>query len=1007
MRRFFDAVSIQRRALTLVLASILVLGAYAAAHLPNSILPEVTFPRVKILADSGELPSDAMMRAVTKPLEESIRRVPGVLEVRSATSRGSAEINLDCAWDSDMNLTLQRVQAQIEAVRPSLAPGTTLDARLMNPTLFPVLGFSMTSDRVSLAQLRDFAVTLMTPEISRLPGVAEVIVQGGRRLEARVTLDPAALQARGLDAAGVADVVRHASVLESVGLLESNQELYLGLADGRPTDLASLAAIPVPLASGAPVPLGQLGSIRLEQAPEFTRHRAQGREAVLVNVLRQPAASAITLSDATHRWLRDNRGRLPAGVTIETFYDQSELVRASAASVRDSLLVGSLLAILIIIFFLRSFRLGLAGALVLPGSIAGTLIGLALAHQSLNMMTLGGIAAAVGLVLDDAIVVVEHLAASASGPQARTRSQAMAAITPTLIGSSACTLAILAPFVLLGGVTGAFFRVLALAMALMLGISLVLCLTLVPLTSPDTRVVHATPPREKKGVRDIFDRWMHFSARKAWVGIAGVMLCVGLSIPLYASLGTGFLPEMDEGSMILDYIGPPGSSLTETDRMLQELEKEIARTPEIVSWSRRTGDQLGFFITEPNIGDYVLRLRPGRRRGAEEIADDLRERIEGALPAVEIEFGQLVEDVIGDLTTAPQPIEVRVFSEDRALARAKAQEVAGLLSRVRGVVDVKDGVVVSGPTVTISPGPVAARLGLNAEDLARAAAPAIAGVDVGGIVRGARAWTVRVVLPQPPGLSGTAALASLPVPLPEGRRARLGDLATLRTDPGETEIARDNLRNMVSVTARLSGRDLGSAMTEIQRRVRREIILPTEATIHYAGLWAEQQSSFRGLVAVLLGAVVLVTVILLLSFRSWWIAAAVLGVVVSSLAGVLGALHAGGASFNISSFVGAIMMVGIVSENAYFLVESYRMHRVSGRSGPEAAYAAAARRTRPVLMTTFAGVAALAPLALGIGAGSALLKPLALGVVGGFVTSAFLLLLVLPSLLGRFGSLPE
>jgi multidrug efflux pump subunit AcrB len=1007
VKRFFDSVHVQRRALTLIFAAILVLGAYAALRLPSSILPEVTFPRVTILADSGELPSDAMMRGVTRPLEESIRRVPGVLEVRSATSRGSAEINLDCAWTSDMNLTLQRVQAQVEAVRPRLAPGTTLDTRLMNPTLFPVLGFSMTSDRVSLARLRDVAVLLMTPELSRLPGVAEVIVQGGRRLEARITLDPAALQARGLDAAGVADVVRNASVLESVGLLESNQELYLGLADGRPTDLASLGDIPVPIAAGPPVALGQLGRIQLEDAPEFTRYRAQGREAVLVSVLRQPAASAITLSDAIHRWLRENRRRLPAGVRIETFYDQSELVRASARSVRDSLLVGALLAILIIIVFLRSLRLGVAGALVLPGSIAGTLIGLSLAHQSLNMMTLGGIAAAVGLVLDDAIVVVEHLAARSSGPDACSRSHAMAEITPTLVGSSACTLAILAPFVLLGGVTGAFFRVLSLSMALMLGVSLLLCLTLVPLTSPDAQVIRAPLPGAPRGVRGAFGRAMRFAAGNVWVGFAAVVLCVGLAVPLYATLGTGFLPEMDEGALILDYVAPPGSSLTETDRMLQELEKEIARTPEVVAWSRRTGDQLGFFITEPNIGDYVLRLRPGRRRSAEEVADDLRARIESVLPAVEVEFGQLVEDVIGDLTTNPQPIEVRVFSEDRAMAEAKAREVAALLARVRGVVDIKAGVVVSGPTVTIAPGAAAARLGLSAGDLARTAAPAIAGVEVGAIVRGARAWTVRVVLPRPPGLSGTAALAALPISLGEGRRATLGSLATVRTDPGETEIARDNLRTMVGVTARLSGRDLGSAMAEIERRVRRELVLPPEATIHYAGLWAEQQSSFRGLVAVLIGAVALVTLILLFSFRSWYLAAAVLMVVVSSLIGVLGALHLGGASFNISSFVGAIMMVGIVSENAYFLVESYCRHRSAGRSGPEAAHAAAVRRTRPVLMTTFAGVAALAPLALGVGAGSALLKPLALAVVGGFVTSAFLLLLVLPSLLGRFGRPPE
>ena len=638
---------------------------------------------------------------------------------------------------------------------------------------------------------------------------------------------------------------------------------------------------------------------------------------------------------------------------------------------------------------------------MLPGSIALTLIALAQLHQSLNMMTLGGIAAAVGLVLDDAIVVVEHLATRLTGPQACTRSQAMAEILPTLCGSSLCTLAMFLPFVMLGGVTGAFFRVLSLAMALMLSASLLLCLTLVPLVSPSIHAhANAGPTRERAGG---FQRALRFSTAHAWVGLLAVALCVGLAIPLQMSLGTGFLPEMDEGSLILDYAAPPGTALSETDRMLQQVERELVATPEIASWSRRTGEQLGFFITEPNLGDYVIRLWPRRRRSAEEVADDLRRRIEGAQPGLRIEFGQLVEDVIGDLTTTPQPIEVRILCEDRVLAQSKAIEVAQLLARIRGVVDVKSGVVVSGPNVTIVPGPGAARAGLDAAALARSVAPAVAGVEVGEIVRGARAWNVRVTLPPPSGLSGNAALAEVAIPTGAGRRARLGDLATLRTDPGETEIARDNLRTMVAVTARLSGRDLGSAMVEIRRTLTRQLALPADASIQFGGLWAEQQSSFRGLAAVLVGVTALMALILLLAFRSWGQLAAVLLVIASSLIGVFAALHLGGATFNISSFVGAIMTVGIVSENAYFLIASYRASRADGRSAAEAAVAASTRRARPVLMTTAAGIAALAPLALGLGSGATLLRPLAIAVVGGFCASALLLLLVLPSLLATFG----
>jgi len=996
-RGLFDHVYAQRRALLLLLAGLIVLAVFALRKMPASILPEVAFPRVKVIADAGELPSEVVLRDVTRPLEESVRRVPGITEIRSTTSRGSAEINLDSEWGTDLNLTVQRIQAQIDAARATLPAGTTIDVRLMSPTLFPVLGFSLTSDRVPLAQLRDFADLTLRPELSRLPGVSEVVIQGGRKLEARVTLDPVALESRGLDAAAVIDAVRKTTALESVGLLEANAQLYLGLVDGRPRDLATLDSLMIPVSSGSPVMLGQLGRISLEEAPEFLRYRANSREAVLVNLLRQRSASAITLSKAAQAWFDENRKRFPAGVTVQTFYDQSDLVRASVGSVRDSLLVGAILAVLVIMIVLRSRRLGLSGAVVLPASIALTAVGLSLSGQSLNMMTLGGIAAAVGLVLDDGIVVVEHLAARSRGEHPATRAQAMGEITPTLVGSSLCSLAIFLPFVFLGGVTGAFFRVLTLSMALMLGASLVLCLTLVPLVSPSSTVQHRDRPTPALYMRTL----RRFTERR-WLGVTVVALAILLAIPLYLTLGSGFLPEMDEGALIMDYVAPPGTSLQETDRMLQQVEREIAAMPEITSWSRRTGDQLGFFITEPNIGDYVLRLRPNHRRGADEIADDLRGRIERTQPALEVEFGQLVEDVIGDLTTTPQPIEVRIFDENRLIAEDKAREVSAVLADVNGVVDVKSGVVVSGPNVTIAPEPSVARTGKTTQDLAEDVTPAVGGTDVGSIARGARVWPIRFVLPRPAGLSGAQVIEQIAVPVGTGR-VRLADVASIRTTPGETEIDRYNLRTMVAPTARLSGRDLGSAMGEVQRKIRQRVAFPPDAKVQYAGQWAEQQSSFRGLSGVLVGAVVLVTLILLASFQSWRQSAAVLLVVASALVGVFAALHVGGATFNISSFVGAIMVVGIVSENAYFLVASHRAALRRGVAPAEAAREAALRRARPVLMTTFAGVAALTPLALGVGAGSALLKPLAIAVVGGFVTTAALLLLVLPSLLAGFG----
>jgi multidrug efflux pump subunit AcrB len=1012
VKAFFEFVLRQWRAVSFACVAMTALGLAIGLQLPAAILPDVTFPRITVIADSGERPGEEMLRAVTRPLEVSIRRVPGVKEMRSKTSRGSTEINLDCEWSSDMDLTLQRVQAQIDATRSALPSGTSVEARLMNPTLFPVLGYSLTSDTRSLAQLRDLAELVLKPELGRLPGAAEVVVQGGRRLEARVTLDPTALEARGLRAQDVAETLQRATELRSVGLVDANRELYLGLVDARPPGLAALAEISVAVRGGQPVPLAQLGHISLEEAPEFVRYAARSREAVLLNVMRRPSASTLGLARAVHGWLAVHRKLIPADVQIEAFYDQSDLVRSSVGSVRDSLLVGALLAVVVVMLFLRSPRLGLAGAIVLPGSVALTLLGLWLTHQSLNMMTLGGMAAAVGLVLDDAIVVVEHVAhrAAARATQhgqpssAQGHAEAMREILLPLLGSSLCTIAIFVPFILLGGVAGAFFKVLALTMTLMLCSSFVLCITFVPLVSR----VRPAARRPSRG-DGALGRVLEFSVRHGWAGLLAAALLVAAAIPLRASLGSGFLPEMDEGSLIIDYVSPPGTSLVETDRILREVEREITATPEIEAWSRRTGDQLGFFITEPNGGDYVLKLRQRRRRSAEEVADDLRQRIEASQPSLQIEFGQLVEDVIGDLTSNPQPIEVRVFGEDRPLSESFAQRVAQILDQVPGVVDVRSGVVVSGPNVAIVPGSTAIRLGLDAPALADGVLPAVAGLDAGQILRGARVWPIRIVLP--PGGKVTAAqdLGQLRLPAAPGRWLPLAGLAEVRVEPGQTEIARDDQRTMVSVTARLSHRDLGSAMSEIQARLDHGLALPLDMSLHYGGLFEEQQASFRGLASVLAGATAAVLLILLVSFRSWRQTLGVLLVVAASLAGVLGALHVAGATFNISSFVGAIMMVGIVSENAYFLVISYRESVAQGATAVEAASAAARRRTRPVLMTIAAGIGALGPLAVGLGAGSALLKPLAVAVIGGFLVSGPLILVVLPSLLagargGRLGA---
>ncbi len=1013
--------AVRRRALALYLlvAILAAAGVAVVRRLPVSIFPQVTFPIVKVIADAGEVPAARMMPSVTRPLEEAVLRVPGIRSVRSTTSRGSSELSARFAWGTDMAVALQRVEAETQRIRPSLPSGTRIDVAWMNPATFPILGYALTSETRSQADLLALAEYTLKPALIRIPGVAQVQIQGGRRREFRVVVDPAALEARRLSVTDVVAAVRRDDQVRAAGLLERNHELYLTLVGERVHDLAGLAALAVPVPGGPPATLGQLGRVETADEVSWIRTSAGGRPAVLVNVLQQPTASAVAIAAGVGELLA-REPLIPPDTRWTTFYDQARFVSDSVAGTRDAIAIGIALAALVLLLFLRNWRLTAVAAVNVPLSVAIVFLGLGLTGQTVNLMTLAGVAAALGLIADDAIVVVEnvhrHREEGGPGDPAET---GLREILPALLGSSLATTVILLPFTLLSGVVGAFFRPLALTMAVSLVVSFVLAVTSVPVAAGllESRAVPA-PGRLRAGLAAAWRRagggrlsagaralggWSGrayarlvglFVARGAVAALLALLLAAGAAW-LYRGMGTDFLPSMDEGSIIIDYWTPPGTSLADTERMLEQAEKVILSLPDVEGYSRRTGTQLGFFITEPNSGDYVVKLKPRRlRRPADEVIGALRTRLAAVEPALHTDFGQLLEDNIGDLTGgAPQPVNVKIFGDDPALLRARAREVAGAIAAVPGVSDVFDGTVVAGPAldVTLRPG-AAARYGLTSEDLHAAVEPSIQGTVAGQVRVGERVYDLRVLAPAGP------ALPELPVRTPAGALVHLGDVATVSTGAPETEIRRENLKTYASVTGRIGGRSLGAVMADVRREVTRRVPLAPGSSIHYGGLYEQQQSSFRGLLGVLLAGLVLVSVVVLVEFADWRAPLVTSAVAVASLAGVLGALRLAGQTLNVSSYVGAIMMVGIVGENAVFVIHEARLALRRGLAPAEAWAAAARRRLRPVAMTVLATGCALAPLALAVGQGSQLMQPLAIAVIGGFALSGPLVLLVLPGL---------
>ncbi|HEY6208414.1 MAG TPA: efflux RND transporter permease subunit [Gemmatimonadales bacterium] len=991
----------RRRAVALgaLLVVLAAAGVYEALGLPAAIFPSVTFPLVKVIADVGEEPAAGMMPTVTRPLEEAMARVPGVRLVRSITSRGSSEITALFAWGTDMKDALQRAQAETQRIRTDLPPETRIDVEWMNPAIFPIQGYALTSATRTDAELRELAEYTLKPALIRIPGIAQVEVQGGRLREFEVRLDARTLQGRRLAVQDVVTAIKENHEVRSAGLAEQNHELYLTLVDGRARGVDELARLSLPVPGGPPASLGELGTVTVADEVSYVRTTADGRAAVLVNVIRQPSANTVAIADAVRALFRDRPDLLPPDVRWSNFYDQAQFVSDSVRGTRDAILIGVGLAALVLLVFLRRPRLTLIAVLSIPFTVAIVLLLLGVTGQTINLMTLAGVAAGVGLIADDAIVVVEnierHHAGGGPGDEAE---RAILELAPALVGSSLSTIVILLPFAALSGVVGAFFRPLALTMALALLVSFFIAALAVPVAvsrfgfrreAERRRAPSRSPPVHERAVQ-----WFvaHGSA-----GVGALALLLVVSLAAYRLIGTDFLPHMDEGSIILDYWTPPGTSLTDTDEMLGQVERVILALPDVASYSRRTGTQLGFFITEPNRGDYVIKLKPlGRRRAVDEVIADLRDTIQAIEPAIRTDFGQLLEDNIGDLTGgAPQPIDIKIFGDDPELLAAKAKEVARAIAGVQGVEDVFDGIVIAGPPLSIRVDPRAlARYGLTTDAVQAAVEPAVTGTVVGQVRVGDRMYDLRVFLRQ----DGPLGEVRVRAPGASGALLPLAQLAAISTGAPEAEINRENLKTFVGVTARLAGRDLGSAIGEIRRRIAAQVTLAPGMSIAYGGQYEQQQQSFRGLLTVLLASLALVSVVVLFEFGDWRAPLVTSACAIAALAGVLVALLATGMTLNVSSYVGAILIVGLVGENAIFVIHAARLELRQGATVSAAWTGASRHRLRPVAMTILATAFALTPLALAIGQGAQLMQPLAVGVIGGFVLSGPIVLLVLPSL---------
>jgi CzcA family heavy metal efflux pump len=1004
MKNFFIS---YKNPLAVVIVIIIMGGMFAYSKLQTSLFPEITFPKIKIVADAGLQPVDKMMVTVTKPLENAIKQVPDLTTIRSITSRGSCEISAYINWDANIDLSQQRIESRITAIRNNLPSGVQITVEKMNPSILPVMGYTMETNSNSHTpiDMKQIAMYTVKPYLSQVTGVAEVRIIGGKEKEFWLTLDAQKMSTLGITPDVLSNALLATNFIQSNGYVSDYRFLYLTVTDATVHSLDELKNLIISNNGRRIVQLKDIADVNINEGIEYTKINANGRQGLLVAVIKQPNSNLVDLSRDMKQKVTDLQKILPSGITIQPYYIQSDFVNDAVKSVTDSLWIGLALAIFVAIIFLRSIKASSTILLTIPITICTSLIAMYAAGYTLNIMTLGAIAAAIGLIIDDAIVVVEQIHRSheeqPNEPTTVVVQKAIHYLLPAMIGSSISTIVIFIPFELMSGVAGAYFKVMTNTMIITLVCSFFVTWIFLPviyLLLTSKKILKKASKKVEKPHDVKQQKWVSFFIFKPYISliiVAFLSLAIFLILP---QLETGFLPEIDEGSIVLDYDSPPGTSLEETDRLLREAEKLIIKVPEVEAYSRRTGTQMGFFITEPSRGDYLIQLKKKRSRTTDEVIADLRKQIESSQPALRIDFGQVIGDMLGDLMTSVQPIEIKVFGDNVKKLQEVSEQVGSIVENVQGTADVFNGIVIAGPSISIVPDNAQlAQYGLTPQQFQMQMQMAMQGNIVGGILEKEQFSTIRLVYRNSRQMS-VESIKQMQVFLPSGRLKAISELATVKINAGDAEVERENLQSMGVISARLEGRDLGGVIKDIQAEIASQVVLPQGYHIEYGGEYAEQQKSFKELLMILITSSLLVFGVILFLFKDFLVALSIILIAILGISGSYLGLYLTNTPLNVGSYTGLIMIVGIIGENAIFTYLQFKKS-LHEKSVDESIIYSISTRLRPKLMTALGAIIALMPLALGIGTGAQLHQPLAISVIGGFIIALPLLLIVLPSIL--------
>jgi CzcA family heavy metal efflux pump len=973
-------------------------GVHSVRSIPCGIYPEVTFPRIVIIANVPGLAIKSVEVSVTRPIEEAVSLVLGVVRVRSKTVRGAAELAVDFAPGTQMVQALNDVRARLAEVGANFPANTQIIAERQTPAVFPIITVVVTGYR-SPTELRDYAFYDLRPRVSRIPDVSYATVQGGDVREVLVETDPAALIAAHLSIDELAQRIAKSERLKAVGRLDRGTLQYQVMADtlqGADVSLEELAVAGTP---EQPVRLGDLARVSVSHEDRRVAVTSDGKDAVALTIFRRLGGNALAISEKLGEVLDEVAHTAPPGIQVHTVYNQADLVKTSLANVRDAILIGGVFSVLTLMAFLRSLRATLIAALAIPTTLLISFVFIRMSGDTLNLMSLGGLAIAIGIIIDDTVVVIEniarHLESVAGGDV--TVDAASREISGAVIGSTLTTVLVFVPLAFVPGVVGQFFLSLSLALAIAILVSMVISLTVIPALAARFLAGRRIPGpgRVYRFAARLYEWLLSGGLRWPRTSLALALLMVVPGYLIFRHVETGFMPEMDEGAFVLDYFMPVGTSLGTTDAVLRRVETVLSESLEVEHYVRRTGAELGFFATESYTGDILISLKKDRHRNMQQIIKELREQIESHVPQLKIEFVPLIADQINDLSGVQAPVELKVFGPDYTVLREIAAKLAGRIEAIEGLKDVDPHVRAGNPDIVVRSNSVLARrVGLSPEAIDGQLEAMLYGKVAFTVPQEDRLTNVRVRYPDRVRFDVTS-LPDIPLTVPTGGIVPLRQVASVDHQWSLNELLRENQQPLINVTAEIEERDLGSVTRDI-RAVLSDFTVPKGYRVEMAGNYDSQQAAFRSLLLVLLVAAALVFMLLAIQFKSIALPILIFLTQPLSLTSGLVALWITHTPLNVSSFMGAILLVGLDVKNGILLIEYVRQLRSRGLNLEESLMQAGRARFRPILMTSLTAILGLLPLALGFGPGAQMQQPLAIAVIGGLTANMLFTRLIIP-----------